>query len=112
MSCGNPHATDCREVLEAVYVYLDGEADSLTRKKIAVHLDECGPCLRQYGLEQAVKSLVARCCRGDHAPDGLRVKVMQHISTLVTTDDAGAFAGGARDIATAPLLPDHEPVHD
>ncbi|MDX6210172.1 MAG: hypothetical protein QOE24_2563, partial [Frankiales bacterium] len=25
MSCGNPHETDCREVLEKVYLYLDSE---------------------------------------------------------------------------------------
>ena len=24
MSCGQPHATDCRVVLEKVYLYLDG----------------------------------------------------------------------------------------
>jgi hypothetical protein len=24
MSCGNPHETDCREVLDQVYEYLDG----------------------------------------------------------------------------------------
>jgi mycothiol system anti-sigma-R factor len=68
MSCGDPHETPCSEVLEAVYLYLDGEQDAQHHDKIRIHLDECAPCLRQYGLEQAVKSLVARCCGSDAAP--------------------------------------------
>ena len=33
---------------------------------------DCAPCLRQFGLEQDVKSLIARCCGGDVAPEHLR----------------------------------------
>ena len=55
MSCGTPHATDCREVLRAVYLYLDGEIDTEQRRLIREHLDECAPCLRQFGVEQEVK---------------------------------------------------------
>ena len=65
MSCGDPHETPCSEVLEQVYLYLDGEDDEDTHQHVRIHLDECAPCLRQYGLEQAVKALVARCCGGD-----------------------------------------------
>jgi mycothiol system anti-sigma-R factor len=79
MSCGEPHETDCREVLDKVYLYLDGEADDGDLLNIRQHLDECAPCLRQYGLEQQVKALVARCCGSDPAPDGLRVRVLQRI---------------------------------
>ena len=79
MSCGDPHETPCSEVLEAVYVYLDGEQDDASRELIRVHLDECSPCLRQFGLEQAVKALVARCCGGDPAPQELRSRVMARI---------------------------------
>ena len=49
MSCGEPHATPCSEVLEVVYLYLDGEQDDAHRDQIRIHLDECAPCLRQYG---------------------------------------------------------------
>ena len=69
MSCGNPHATDCREVIEEVYLYLDGEMDTATAHVIREHLDECAPCLRKFGLEQEVKVLVARSCGCDRAPD-------------------------------------------
>ena len=65
MSCGEPHETDCREVLAEVYFYLDLESTDERRDLIRHHLDECSPCLREYGIEQEVKALVARCCGGD-----------------------------------------------
>ena len=76
MSCGNPHDTPCSEVIEQVYVYLDAEQDEIDRDLVRLHLDECAPCLRQFGLEQAVKSLVARCCGGDPVPIDLRERVL------------------------------------
>jgi mycothiol system anti-sigma-R factor len=75
MSCGTPHDTDCAEVIEKVYLYLDGEIDDETRHKLREHLDECAPCLRKYGVEQDVKALVARCCGSDVAPEGLRQRL-------------------------------------
>ena len=62
MSCGKHHETDCRDVLGEVYLYLDLECSEDRRTLIRTHLDECNPCLRQYGIEQEVKALVARCC--------------------------------------------------
>jgi mycothiol system anti-sigma-R factor len=79
VSCGSPHETDCAEVIETVYLYLDGECGDDARAKIRIHLDECAPCLRQYGIEQEVKALVARCCGNDAAPDGLRTRVMTRL---------------------------------
>jgi RNA polymerase sigma-70 factor (ECF subfamily) len=51
-------------------------------RPIRIHLDECAPCLRQYGLEQAVKSLVARCCGSDAAPVDLRERVLVRIQQV------------------------------
>lgn len=83
MSCGNPHETPCKDVIEQVYAYLDGEiGSSEAREKIRDHLDECGPCLRQYGLEEAVKRLVHKHCGHDAVPDGLRAKVLARIEQV------------------------------
>lgn len=79
MSCGDPHATDCREVIEQVYIYLDGEIDSSNQHLIREHLDECSPCLREFGVEKEVKALVARCCGNDTAPDGLKSALMTRL---------------------------------
>ncbi len=82
MSCGNPHATDCTEVLDAVYSFLDGETDENQRHIIAEHLDECSPCLKEFGIEREVKILVARCCGGEQAPDALRAKIVLRIEEV------------------------------
>jgi mycothiol system anti-sigma-R factor len=82
VSCGKPHETDCAEVLEKVYTYLDGEIDDVDCSKIKQHLDECGPCLREYGLEEAVKALVKRSCRCEPAPEALRTRVLAVITQV------------------------------
>ncbi len=82
MSCGDPHDLDCREVIEEVYLYLDGELEAESYSRVRVHLDECAPCLRKYGLEQDVKALVARCCGNDQAPAGLRSKVLARLQSV------------------------------
>ncbi|MCT2281886.1 mycothiol system anti-sigma-R factor [Micromonospora chalcea] len=83
MSCGQPHETDCREVLAEVYLYLDLECGEERRVLIRHHLDECGPCLREYGIEQEVKALVARCCGNDAAPEKLRERLRLRLTELV-----------------------------
>ena len=47
-----------------------------------MHFDECSPCLEKYGLEQAVKKLVKRCCGQDDVPSDLRSKVMGRIELI------------------------------
>ena len=79
MSCGNPHEVPCTEVLDAVYTYLDGEMSTDDCVRIRQHLDECGPCLREFGLEEAVKRLVGKHCGCDPVPEGLRSKVLGKI---------------------------------
>jgi mycothiol system anti-sigma-R factor len=83
MSCGDHHDTDCRDVLEQVYLYLDGEmADDEQCAAIRQHLDECSPCLRQFGVEQEIKALVARKCGCDSAPGELKLKVLARLRTV------------------------------
>jgi mycothiol system anti-sigma-R factor len=83
MSCGQPHETDCGEVLAEVWLYLDGEMTSSRRDLIRQHLDECAPCLRKYGIEREVRALVARCCGNDVAPEALRERVMVRLREVV-----------------------------
>jgi mycothiol system anti-sigma-R factor len=83
VSCGDPHETDCGEVLAEVFLYLDGEMTSDRRETIRRHLDECSPCLRKFGIEHEVKALVARCCRNEHAPARLREKVLLKLREIV-----------------------------
>ena len=82
MSCGNPHETDCREVLDRVYEYLDGEMTALDVAKIRQHLHECGPCLTEYDLDRMLKALIRRSCSAETAPDELRARIMVQITQV------------------------------
>jgi mycothiol system anti-sigma-R factor len=78
MSCGRHHDTDCSEVLERVFFFIDNELPNADSSAIRQHLEECGPCLQKYDLERTVKTLVRRSC-AEHAPEGLRDKVLLRI---------------------------------
>jgi len=82
MSCGKPHETPCSEVLARVYQFLDNELVHADCAKIRQHLDECGPCLEEYGLDRAVKEAIHRACGSEAAPANLRRKVMYHIQQV------------------------------
>ncbi|MFI5753774.1 mycothiol system anti-sigma-R factor [Streptomyces sp. NPDC051569] len=82
MSCGDPHETDCTEVLDHLYEFLDHEMPASESSKFEVHFGECSPCLEKYGLEKAVKTLVKRCCGQDDVPTDLRAKVMGRIDLI------------------------------
>ncbi|NGN70004.1 mycothiol system anti-sigma-R factor [Streptomyces sp. A7024] len=82
MSCGDHHETDCSEVLDHLYEYLDQEMPEGDKSKIKEHFDECSPCLEKYGLEQAVKKLVKRCCGHDDVPADLRSKVLGRLELI------------------------------
>ena len=87
MSCGDPHETDCTDVLGEVYLYLDLECTDDRRVVIRQHLDECSPCLREFGIEQEVKALVARCCGSETAPLELRQRLRVKLAELVVNAD-------------------------
>jgi anti-sigma factor (TIGR02949 family) len=78
-----PTSAECEHVLARVHEFLDHEVDTASGDEIRAHLSECEPCLDRYDVEQAVKSLVKRCCGNDKAPDHLRVSIMTKIQ--VTT---------------------------
>ncbi len=89
MSCGKHHETDCSEVLSEVYLYLDLECSEDRRTLIRTHLDECHPCLREYGIEQEVKALVARCCGAEKAPTELRERLRLKLNDLTLDVERG-----------------------
>jgi mycothiol system anti-sigma-R factor len=109
MSCGDPHETDCREVLAEVYLYLDLESASGRREVIQRHLDECSPCLREYGIEQEVKALVGRCCGAETAPVDLRDRLRRKLADLVASGgvrEAGVRETGVRETGVREPRPD------
>jgi anti-sigma factor (TIGR02949 family) len=82
MSCGNPHATACAEVLAFVYVYIDEEIDETHRVEVWTHLQECPPCSREYEAEVRLKARVGQCCRMQPAPVELRSRIVSEIQRI------------------------------
>jgi mycothiol system anti-sigma-R factor len=83
MSCGNHHDTDCSEVLAEVWLFLDNECDESRRAALTQHLDECSPCLAQYGLDEKLKALLATKCGGEHAPPSLKARLREKLKVAV-----------------------------
>ncbi|HEU0088787.1 MAG TPA: mycothiol system anti-sigma-R factor [Pseudonocardiaceae bacterium] len=83
MSCGDPHETDCGEVLAEMWLFLDNECNHERRELLKRHLEECGACLEEYGLEEHLKALLARKCGGDHAPDEFKQRLRQSIQEIM-----------------------------
>lgn len=77
-----PGNIDCDDVLKDIYLYMDDESDEQLKNRIRQHLDGCAPCLKQYGLEQDVRSLIARCCGGDRAPETLHERIRTRITEI------------------------------
>ena len=80
MSCEGDDP-DCAQALARVYEYLDGELSASDLDRIREHLDDCGPCLRQYDLDTVLKALVRRSCR-EAAPADLRDRIMVKITEV------------------------------
>ena len=83
MSCGNHHETNCADVLAEVWLFLDHECDDGRRALLTRHLDECGPCLAEYGLDEKLKKLLAAKCSGEQAPDHLKDRLRRQIRVAV-----------------------------
>ncbi|HWC83495.1 MAG TPA: mycothiol system anti-sigma-R factor [Pseudonocardiaceae bacterium] len=101
MSCGKPHETDCSTLLAEIWLLVDDECTPDRKQKLKQHLDECGPCLEQYGIEEHLKLLLARKCGGEHAPDTfkerlraeIRSAVLEQAEVTVERDASGAAVG-------------------
>jgi mycothiol system anti-sigma-R factor len=72
----------CRETLEQVYLFLDGEGlPEDAREEIQAHLEACAPCYQRYGLEKEVTALLARLRGADVCPESLRSKIQDLLQT-------------------------------
>jgi mycothiol system anti-sigma-R factor len=83
--CGSGEG-NCAEVLARMVFFIDNELDDADCATIQQHLDDCGPCLADFDVERAVKTLVARSCC-ETAPEELRERVRVSIRQVHLTDD-------------------------
>ncbi|MBJ8338385.1 mycothiol system anti-sigma-R factor [Antrihabitans sp. YC3-6] len=83
MSEQDDYKLDCTAVIADVWLMLDNECDQATRERLQYHLDTCGTCLEQYGIEEQIKGLLSRKCGGERAPEGLRQRLSFEIRRTV-----------------------------
>ncbi len=69
---------ECREVLDELETYLDGECPGDFERFVQRHLRVCTSCLDRAGFEQELRALVAAKCK-DCAPPGLLDRVLAHL---------------------------------
>ncbi|GHE10437.1 mycothiol system anti-sigma-R factor [Klenkia taihuensis] len=77
----------CDDVLTHVFEFLDHETGDERRAVIAEHLDECAPCLREFGIEQEFKALVRKRCGGDPTPTGLKDRIKMQLTQVSFEED-------------------------
>ncbi len=65
---------ECREALDTLYHFLDGELTEERRRQIQHHLDDCSPCLEAFDFEAELKVVIARRCK-ETVPQSLRVRI-------------------------------------
>lgn len=81
--CSGSGEVDCSAVLADVWLFIDGECDEASRRRVQRHLDDCSPCLTEFGIEEQVKSLLSRKCGGERAPEGLHERLVMTIQRTV-----------------------------
>lgn len=77
----DPCETDlgsCRDALEDLFVFLDGQLTVERRLIIEGHIDRCAPCLKRYSFETELRQVIAEKCR-DTVPDSLRMRIAEAI---------------------------------
>ncbi|MEV6640204.1 mycothiol system anti-sigma-R factor [Amycolatopsis sp. NPDC051371] len=75
----------CEEALADIYLLLDRECSPERDAALRAHIDDCPPCLEEYGIDEHLKQLLARKCGGDHAPAELKSRLRASIRQTVAT---------------------------
>jgi mycothiol system anti-sigma-R factor len=78
---------NCKETVERLYHYLDGELTDERRREIKRHLDDCPPCLDAFDFEAELRQVVADRCR-DRVPDALRDRIRLALEAESERDSA------------------------
>jgi mycothiol system anti-sigma-R factor len=63
---------DCNEVLDRLWVYLDGEADEAACRELEHHVAICLGCRHAVDFEVRLRRVIQTKCRGERAPQRLR----------------------------------------
>ncbi|MGH2719170.1 MAG: mycothiol system anti-sigma-R factor [Actinomycetota bacterium] len=76
---------DCGEVLEAIYLILDGELSPEDCSELQYHLERCAVCFGRHETERMFKQLVHTKCGCEPAPATLVHRIRVAIQVETTT---------------------------
>lgn len=62
---------DCSELIDNLFLLLDGELAEGTCADLEEHLRRCHGCIERFGVERAFKDLIRRRCSQEPVPDVL-----------------------------------------
>ncbi|WP_019814159.1 mycothiol system anti-sigma-R factor [Saccharomonospora saliphila] len=79
----NPDNVNCDDALAEIYLLLDKECSPERDEQLRKHIDDCPPCLEEYGIDDQIKRLLARKCGGDLAPAELKSRLQASIRRTV-----------------------------
>ncbi len=70
----------CRDALNLIYEYLDGELPDVPEDEVREHFEVCKQCFPHLKLEESFLAAVQRASRGEIAPPELRSRLMALLS--------------------------------
>lgn len=80
---GEVDKVGCDDALAEIYLLLDRECSPERDAELRRHIEDCPPCLEEYGIDDQIKRLLARKCGGDLAPAELKDRLQASIRKTV-----------------------------
>jgi mycothiol system anti-sigma-R factor len=71
------HAASCREAVEKVVEWLDGELDAEDEQRIGRHLEACARCFPAVRFERAFREALERAAGVPACPESVREGVVE-----------------------------------
>jgi mycothiol system anti-sigma-R factor len=66
---------NCRESLQKLYEFLDGELEKVPMSEIEMHLNNCRPCWDRFEFEKQLIAVIKKRCCKETCSDQLRKRV-------------------------------------
>jgi len=75
-----PDHISCKEAMEKLQEYLDGELDDVSHEEVAHHFEVCRKCYPHLKLEERFRGLLERSQAQETCPETVRERVLELLS--------------------------------
>ena len=83
---GDAESITCRQALQLVHDYMDGELEDVPKTQVAQHFDVCRRCYPHLRFETAFKEALRRVAGGEGAPPELRSRLLSVLAEVEPED--------------------------